>query len=64
MSERLVTRVEFLEKSYLRHLETGEKPDLKDLLEQVPPRYFRQFSRFVFETYLETGKKTDTRAKP
>lgn len=59
MAERLVTRIEFIKKSYLRHLETGETPDLEDLVHQTPHRYLKDFWSFVFETYLEKGRVGD-----
>ena len=59
MAERPLPRIEFLKKSYQRHLETGEKPNLEDLIHQTLPRHMKDFFGFVFEMYLETGRVGD-----
>ena len=48
--------LEFFKRSYLRYLETGEPPMLRDLLEQVPQGFSGRFQDFVITYYFETGR--------
>lgn len=58
MAERPIP-IEFapIKQAYLRHLETGEPPNLRDLVEQTRgTRLQRFFLDLVSSTYLETGR--------